>query len=453
MFELQDFIRFVSKEKLFTKKDKLLLALSGGMDSMVLSHLLSEGNFHFDAAHCNFSLRGDASDGDEKFCRDWTKKLGVKIFIQKFDTFSFSKNEKVSIEMAARTLRYDWFESLRKKNKYDYIVIAHHLDDSAETIMMNLVRGTGLAGLHGIKPKAGSLVRPLLFTDRSEIEAYCEKHKLKYRTDGSNESLQFQRNKIRQKVMPVLKSINPSLLKTFSENIQKVSAAEYLLSEKINSLKNLLVQQNKSGIRIQFKELLNLKFGDTYLFEILKEYGFNSETISSLNRPEVHSGSRFYSDSYTLLVHGKSLQVFPKGKENSFPTEGIIDINTQEILFGNSRIECKWMNLVQAKKLLSTSGNKKGMSVFLDVEKMHFPLKVNSWKVGDSFVPFGMKGKKKLSDLFIDEKIALNQKALFPVLRSGNQIVAVLGLRSDERFKLDASTRKVLVINFIKNLK
>ena len=299
---LNSFTTYIKKEKLFSKTNTILLTVSGGIDSIVMCELFHQAGLKFGIAHCNFQLRGEESDTDELFVEELAEKYDVQFHSVSFNTAAYAKKNKLSIQLAARKLRYDWFEEIRSQFDYNYIATAHHQDDSIETFFINLIRGTGIAGLHGILPKQNSIIRPLLFTNKKEIELFAKKNKLKFREDSSNASDKYVRNKIRHQLIPLLKELNPNIHQTIADDIQRLSETEKVYKKEITNKRSKIITEDRNGIRISIKALKKLNPIAPYLFEFLYPLGFNSSTtdeiIESLNK---QSGKQFFSATHRLI--------------------------------------------------------------------------------------------------------------------------------------------------------
>ena len=296
---LQSFQSYIQKENLFLSSDKILLTVSGGIDSTLMCELFHKAKLNFGIAHCNFQLRAEESNGDEAFVGTLAEKYNVPFHTTTFTTSAYAKKNKLSIQFAARQLRYLWFEEIREHYKYNYIATAHHQDDSIETFFINLIRGTGISGLHGILPKHGNIIRPLLFTTKNKIETYSKKHKLKYREDSSNASDKYVRNKIRHHIIPVLKELNNSLENTINKSIQHIREVELIYKNDIENKRLKIVKQENNSVSISIKKLKKLQPLSTYLYEFLKPYNFNADTVREIiSAIDGTSGKRFFSATH-----------------------------------------------------------------------------------------------------------------------------------------------------------
>lgn len=437
---------FIELNKLFNPADKVLLAVSGGKDSVLMTHLFNEAHFTFGIAHCNFKLRGDESDGDEIFTRNLAGQFNVPFFTTSFNTEVLARQYKMSVQMVARQLRYDWFEQIRAENEYDYIALAHHQNDTVETVLLNLVRGTGIAGLHGILPKRGKLIRPLLFLGREEIDTLILENKYAYREDRSNSSVKYARNKLRIEVIPKLKELNPHLEETFETNSRRFKELEDFLTFQTEQLrtKNFLVLPS-GDIHIRLDDLRQLEPKSLLLYELFKTYNFSEPVLNDLMQSwDGQAGKIFESPTHSLLLDRNSL-ILTTLKTNE----------TLETLIFKGEKKASWedsnFNIQEVQTSEFKSSFTKEAS-FFDEEMLQFPLKLRQWKKGDYFHPFGMKGKKKLSDFFTGLKIPLTEKKHIPVLENGNgDILWVAGYRSDERYKVTEQTKKVIIFEIQKS--
>jgi tRNA(Ile)-lysidine synthase len=441
---LKQFVAFIEKEKLFEKKNHILLTVSGGVDSIVMCDLFDKAGFSFGIAHCNFNLRGEESDGDKQSVEVLAKKYKTLFWYKSFDTKPYSKKNKVSIQMAARELRYEWMEKIATENNYDYIATAHHLDDSIETFFINLLRGTGITGLQGVPLKQGIIIRPLLFATKKMILDYATAEKLSWREDSSNLTDKYLRNNIRHHLIPSLKKLNSGFEKTIIKELSYFKDAAEILKKFIEEKKREIVVQEGKNILLNIKKLKDSGHAETILHELLRAYDFTPETTELIaQRMYTTAGKKFLSPTYRLIKDRDFLILTPhrnKEKEQSF----IIKNNQNE--FKNDdihlKIEILSGNLEQIKNRSSSMG-------YFDYDSLSFPLKIRKWKQGDSFYPLGMTGKKKLSDFFIDNKLSLSDKENTYVLESDGNVIWVLNQRIDNRYKVLKETNKILQISIL----
>jgi len=431
----KQFLKYCEKIGL-NNETKILLTVSGGLDSMALLHLFHLSGFSIEVAHCNFNLRDEESNGDEQFVKEACDSLDISFHCKHFDTEKYAQDNGVSIQMAARDLRYSWFEELRVEYKLDFIATAHHQDDQIETILLNLSRGTGLKGMHGILAKQQYIIRPLLFCDRQVLESWMKEQAYLHREDSSNASVKYSRNKIRHQVLPVLKEINPSLSNTFQQNTERFAAAEQNLSflyEKERS--NLFIQKGQE-LHLVLSELKKYPSPIDVVFHFISEYGFNDwKAIDNLLSSE--SGKVISSETHLLLKNREELVL--KIKEAKLVRAYSIEENTSHLSEPISlSLYCESAKGFQIPK--------SSIEAALDFDKLSFPLELRKWQNGDIFHPIGMRGKKKLSDFFIDKKMSLFEKQNTWILCSNNQIVWVVGHRMDERFKLVENSQKVYLV-------
>lgn len=413
------------------KTKKYLLAVSGGLDSSVLTYLFYQTGLSFDVAHCNFHLRGEESNLDMEFVKTIPYLSNNKIFIKEFDTFAEQKNSKLSIEMVARELRYKWFEELA--HEYDYVVTAHHADDNAETLLLNLTRGTGLKGLTAIPTFNTKIIRPLLAFTTQEIHAFATENKIAFRTDQTNFSTQFHRNKIRHQIIPVLKKINPKVIDTFSQNIEIFKTYYDFFLDTIKPLKKNYLELKKDKYYISIKKLLIDKHAKLILYEILTDFNFNNRVINDIfYRLHAQSGKYFYSETHQLLKNREELIISEK-KEYQEWNIIINDIKKLEN-YGFS------VELYKNQSKIVFTNDKK--TIYVAKDKLAFPLYIKNWQAGDYFYPYGLSGKKKLSDFFNDHKINRLKKGEIPILWSCDKIVWIVGYAADYRFSIHQEKTK-----------
>ncbi len=440
MLALNRFHSFIKKHSLFQREDKVLLAVSGGRDSVLMAHLFKQSGFNFGIAHCNFNLRKHEAEADEQFTSDLALELEAPFFSTCFDTKAYSKEHHISIQMAARNLRYSWLEEIRNDFDYRHISLAHNQNDTVETMLLNLIRGTGIAGLHGILPKRDHLIRPLLFLNRDEIDEIVSSENISYRDDSSNSSSKYGRNKIRLEVIPKLKELNPNLEETFEANRSRFAELEIVLNERLAELKQSLFKEiNKDQFNIELSSLKKLHPVKTLLFGLFHPYGFTEAVLHDLIKSwDGQSGKIFESVSHQLLLDRKSLILTKKSFEKKSSVQ--IDVNAHYI---------EWNKQYFKSNILSIEDftiKKTQNLVQVDIDLLKFPLILRSWKIGDSFQPLGMKGKKKVSDFFIGQKIPLNLKDDIGILENGTgEIIWIAGFCMADHFKINPNTKKVFI--------
>jgi len=443
MLALKKFTDFIDQNCLFDHQGAVLAAVSGGMDSVLMVHLLKAAGYKLGIAHCNFQLRGEEALADQAFCRALANQNNVPFYTINFNTQQYAADNKISIQMAARELRYNWFEELRQQHQYAVIALAHHQNDAIETILLNLVRGTGIAGLHGILPKNGVLVRPLLFMTRDEIVQQIKHNALAYIEDSSNVSTKYARNKLRHEVIPKLRELNPALENTFQNNLERFKDLETLLELRLAQLKQELLTETGGEIHISIEKVKMLKPQRLLLYKLLQPYGFNEATVNDLiTALNKHSGRLFESASHRLVLDRDLLIIASITARRHQP----VTLNKEHsaINYGNYRL-----NILHDDAPVIIRDNP--MAVSVDTAKLVYPLTVRSWQQSDSFYPLGMKTRKKLSDFFIGLKIPIHQKPQIPLLINGNgDIVWIGGHRPDDRYKVTENTKKVTIFELYK---
>lgn len=429
-----EFKTHISTNFPFLENAKLLVACSGGLDSVVLTHLLHELKYDIAIAHCNFSLRGKESDEDALFTESLAETLNIPFHSETFDTKSFAKDHKLSTQMAARDLRYQWFEEVAQHFGYAYVLTAHHADDDMETFFINLSRGTGLKGLTGIPQQNEKIVRPLLTFSRAVILHYAKREGFYWREDSSNAKTDYLRNKLRLEVLPQFKEVSKKTLQNFQHTQQYLQDSQALIEDYMALVYNLVVTETTDGYSLNIAKILELPNTKALLYELLHPFGFTAwEDVYSLL--EAQSGKELFSPSHRLLRNRNEL-LLTEVLENPDKKEFFIKKNQLQI-----RIPIK-LSLIPTKKI----GHIDTTTVYVDADKLNYPLRLRKWQDGDVFQPFGMKGKKKLSKFFKDEKLSLVAKEKIWLLCSNSKIVWVIGYRLDDRFKITPNTKQLLKI-------
>ena len=431
---LQKFTKHIQTNFPFLAKSRFYIAVSGGIDSMVLVHLFQHFQYEFGLLHCNFKLRGDESDGDMKFIHDYAESNNLNLRIGFFETAEIAKQNKMSIQETARLLRYNWFYEQMEENQVDFVATAHHQDDNLETFLINLSRGTGLDGLTGIPAINDKIIRPLLPFSREEIEQYASDNNLKWREDSSNESDKYVRNKIRHHLVPILKELNQSFLESFQktqEHLKEVQSlandAEYIMYQEVAT------EKEDGSVHFNLDKLLQLPNYKGYLYQWLKQFGFTAwNDIYDLVTAQ--TGKQVFSDEFVVLKNRNFLILFRKTTSNE--EFFLIDKEVNQV---NIPLKLSFCNVSD----ISVSDSN---CIFVDEDLIEFPLTLRKWNEGDAFYPFGMKGKKKLSKFFKDEKMSLIDKSNSWILCSNQEIIWVIGHRADNRFKVNTNTTKILKI-------
>ena len=419
----------------FLGNKKLLLATSGGLDSMVMAHLFHKLKYEVALVHCNFQLRGMESFGDQNFVQEYAEANEIPIFVTQFDTEAFAKDYKLSTQVAARDLRYNWFYELLETENYDYILTGHHADDNVETFLINLSRGTGLEGLVGIPEQNDKIIRPLLLFSREDIANYANEHDIQWREDSSNASDKYLRNKIRHDLVPLFKELNPQFLASFQKTQSFLQESQQMVEDASIMVYQQVASQDENEIRFDLNQLKKLPNYSSYLYQWLHEFGFLAwDDVYDL--VDSQSGKQVFSPSFRLLKDRDFLILCPINVEIA-EQDFFIDRDTNEVNVPLNLSFCK----VNDISLPSNT------AIFVDQDKLGFPLVLRRWRQGDYFQPFGMEGKsKKVSKLFKDEKLSLVDKENVWILWSGETIVWVVGVRQDERFRIDDTTQNILKI-------
>ena len=449
---LSRFTQFIKDENLFQPKDKLLLAVSGGLDSVVLCELCQQAGLTFSIAHCNFKLRGAESERDAAFVQSLAKKYNVDFFLKEFDTEKYASEKKLSIQEAARALRYEWFYEIIEGRYtgaihhspftiHQYIATAHHADDNIETMLMNFFRGTGIKGLRGMLSKQGRIVRPLLHFQKKELKEFAEQHQLSWVEDSSNALDKYSRNYFRHQVIPLVQNIYPKTEQNLLENLKRFADIELLYQQSIDQHKKKLLEFKGSEIHIPVLKLKKSQPLHTIIYETILPYGFTATQVNeTIDLLDSDTGKYLQSDTHRIIKNRNWIIISPhetKQAEHILIEDGIRDV---EFEIGNLKIE----HLPNSQSSIPNSST----VACLDGGKIHFPLLLRKWKQGDYFYPLGMMKKKKLSRFFIDQKLSLTDKEKVWVIEMDKKIIWVVGMRIDERFKIGENTKNVLKIEF-----
>jgi tRNA(Ile)-lysidine synthase len=438
---LQHFNQYFLEKKIDVKACTFIVAISGGVDSVVLADVCKRSGLHFTLAHCNFRLRDEESERDEQFVQAYAQNLQVPLEVIQFDTSQFAQENKLSIQEAARVLRYQWFDDLKKSGQFDYILLAHHANDNIETLLMNFLRGTGLKGLTAIPAgttKEKRLLRPLLTVQRSEIIFYAQKHRLSWVEDSSNSSLKYTRNYFRHELIPSIEKVFPQVENNLLGNIERFTKIYNLYQVMVTELKEKICERRSNEIRIPIKKLE--KYLDTSLvYDVIKDYGFGEKQVPDVKKLlKAESGKFIENENFQVIRHRNWLIIAPKTLDTA-----IIAIGKDQQLIRYPSGVLEFDTQLAGKLKLEGDAN----LALLDIKNIEYPLVLRKWKTGDYFYPLGMTKKKKLSRFFIDQKLSRNIKENTWILESGKRIIWVVGMRIDERFKITPSTKEILRIS------
>ncbi|MFN7117004.1 MAG: tRNA lysidine(34) synthetase TilS [Saprospiraceae bacterium] len=438
---ITQFQSFITKNQLFVTSDRVLLAVSGGVDSVVLCYLLFLSKYNFGIAHCNFQLRGEASAADEAFVKNLAEKFRVPFFSIQFQTQEFAEARKISIQMAARELRYEWLDKIRQAHDYQWIATAHHLNDSIETFFYNFAKGTGIRGLHGIPIKNNQIIRPLSFATKQEIVHFAKELDITYREDASNNKDVYARNKIRHHIVPVFKALNPDFEHIAAQNLQHIRETEILYNIALEYLRKEIIEEEDNVIKINLHKIAEYQpVVNTLLYEWLKPFSFNNQQIAQMQTAEI--GAIFYSPTHRLLVDRMHFII----EKTPFVTSNeqfVISEPTAQFITNVGILTFEY------KTDQPNAFPNDPFTVYLDAEKLIFPLKLRHWQAGDVFYPLGLSGKsQKLQDFFTNRKLSRFDKERVWLLESGGAICWVVGHRLDERFKISSHTKSYWVIQF-----
>jgi tRNA(Ile)-lysidine synthase len=461
---LNQFIKNIAQQNLFQKNDYLLLAVSGGADSMALCELCFQAGFQFEIAHCNFQLRGEESERDEKFVRKLGEKYWTKVFVKKFDTKQYAEEKKISIQVAARELRYEWFDELLSNHQPStinnqqstinlkpstWLLTAHHANDNIETLLMNFFKGAGIKGLQGILPKQGKIIRPLLFAKREEIELFNKENGLDFVEDSSNNSVKYTRNYFRHQLIPSVKKVFPEAEENLLNNLERFKEIQILYQQSVQLHKKKLLEQKGNEIHIPVLKLLKSEPLKTIIYEIIKDYGFSAhQTNEVVNLLKSESGKYISSGTYKIIKNRKWLIIAPIDTLEA--NHILINEGDKKVQFQLGKLELK----IRDEELKITEPHilnlisKINEIATVDEANITFPLLLRKWKKGDYFYPLGMQKKKKLSRFFIDQKMSLADKEKIWIIESNKRIIWIIGKRIDDRFKITDKTKKILTIEF-----
>jgi len=479
---LQQFQQYIEQENLFSPADGLLLAVSGGADSVVLCELCHQAGFHFEIAHCNFQLRGQESDNEQTFVENLGKKYGVAVWVKKFDTTGYAATQKLSIQVAARELRYAWFDELLHREASDvnressgvshaasdtsrdgvvgnppvsgsnknsglpphasrlmsHMLTAHHLDDNIETMLMNFFRGTGIAGLRGILPKHGKIVRPLLFANKETLLQFAAARQLSWMEDSSNQSDKYARNYFRHQVIPLLKNVYPEAEQNLAGNLQRFRDIELLYHQSVSQHKKKLLLYKENEVHIPVLKLQKTQPQHTIVYEIIKDFHFSAGQVPDVLSLLQSETSRYIQSATHRIIKNRNWLIISPNQPAE--TSCIVIDAPGKVEYGKGKLE------LEIRPNLKTSISSSPATVCLDAAGIKFPLLLRKWKAGDYFYPLGMPKKKKLSRFFIDQKLSKTAKEKVWVLEMNKKIIWVIGYRIDDRFKVTPSTRLVLQV-------
>ena len=437
---INEFKKFIAENNIIEPDRRILLAVSGGIDSMVMADLFLRVGYKTGIAHCNFSLRAKESDKDEELVRKYANENSIPFYSIRFATKEHAVNKGISVQMAARELRYEWFEKIRKENNFDSVAVAHNLNDNIETMLINLTRGTGLTGLTGMRPVSRKIIRPLLFASRKKIEEYCTNNQIPFREDKSNAETRYTRNRIRHTIIPVLKEINPSVEGTLNDTAERLAGIDEIVSGYIEGIRTQISAEKDKSIVFNVGKLLNLNPGKALIFELFAPFGITRATSGDLSGLLTgKTGKQIFTRTHRILRNRNELVVYPLGNDHG----RYYEISIIEDFLVVPGIESA--GVINIEKDYKIPDNQ--ITACIDFEKIKFPIIIRNWEKGDYFFPLGMKQKKKLSDYFIDRKYSLIEKEKTLILESGGKIVWIIGERLDNRFRVTESTSKILLIH------
>ncbi|HRX94243.1 MAG TPA: tRNA lysidine(34) synthetase TilS [Chitinophagaceae bacterium] len=438
------YIQYVQQQRLFNATDELLLAVSGGVDSVVLCELCQQAGYQFSIVHCNFKLRGEESDRDEKFVKELGEKYGVEVKVKRFDTEQYANEKRLSIQEAARNLRYQWFEELINQptdQPINHLLTAHHADDNIETLLMHFFRGTGLHGLTGIPMKNDFIRRPLLSFSKEELLAFAKEHQLEYVEDSSNESSKYTRNFFRNELLPAISKVYPQVKQNLQDNIDRFTEIEKLYQLTTSQLLSKLCRSKENEIHVPVKQLMGYN-NRALIYALISKYGFSEKQVDEIEKLSQSDTGKYITspdDQYRIIKHR---HWFIISRTNTQLSQNIIiEVNDKKIDFEEGTLKFE--------TTLNQQPQTSSQVACLDKKNIQYPLLLRKWKTGDYFYPLGMRKKKKLARFFIDNKLSKTEKENAWVLEADKRIIRVIGQRIDDRFKLTDQTKEILEVSFM----
>lgn len=435
---LTRFLEYSHQNKLFSTGSRILLAVSGGIDSMVMASLFMKAGIQHAIAHCNFSLRGKESDSDEAFVKKDAERKKLSFYSMRFDTLGYAALKGISVQMAARELRYGWFSELCESEGFDAVAVAHNLNDNIETMLLNLIRGTGLNGLTGMKPRNKNIIRPLLFATRDEIAAFAAENRIRHREDSSNAEIKYLRNRIRHRILPEMQNVNPGLLDSLTDTIHHLRSASEIIEKYIDTIRESIFRPKGDVIEADLKSLRSLQPLAPHIYELFRTYGLSSyqadELLSLLNSSP---GKQMYTSTHRLLRDRDKIIIMEK-EGDRLPTYIFSSVDEMRLsgLFSSLRITTGSDETVPQDHLTAC----------IDLDAITFPVTVRPWEHGDRFMPLGMSHMKKISDFLIDLKVPVTSKEKVLLLLAGADVVWVMGYRIDNRFRITGNTVRKLIM-------
>jgi tRNA(Ile)-lysidine synthase len=434
----QRFLDFSKRERLFSGASRLLLAVSGGIDSMVMAHLFREAGTDHSVAHCNFSLRGEESDGDEEFVAAYAAAHNIPFHTRKFDTLGHAASKKISVQMAARELRYEWFSSLVSREGFDAVAIAHNLNDNVETFLINLLRGTGISGLTGMSQHRSNIIRPMLFASRDDIAVFAAEHNIPFREDSSNAHIRYTRNRVRHRIIPEMERVNPGIINSITDTMRHLASSSEIIESYTGALRKSLFRQTDGGFEAEIRSLAALDPLAPHIYELFRKFGIApGQTDDIISLMSAQTGKSVYTSTHRLLSDRGRIMITERE-----------DAEPADYLF-SSIDEMRMSGLFSDLRITEPAGDQLPVSPLtacIDLGRLAFPVKVRNWEPGDRFMPLGMKQMKKISDFLIDLKIPVTVKEKVLLLLSGDEVVWVMGYRIDDRYRVTGHSTKILAL-------